>query len=712
MTLIDYGMQPESLHNAPARGSYSQLMPSPVAEWTDFLNDLEKDLVFPVTAPSNIPESLAQRYMNSQHAVCEDPVILICGCIMNEQLFLDGMEVLGSLCPICGTQTEILAPIMALRHLAKKIAAKKAALSRDILAGAAERDTQPSSSAKERSETPEISVTWPTSQKSNVDVNDITSIYAASLSNTQSIAPSALTQRMDEPPIPKMSLAEIFQSAAKVVLQEEATGNALFKTNSHANSGTIDASFTSGASSGGYEDWRASEFESINFAHFNISIPQFEKQEMYYKKCFPSYRKQYQHNLNSRLIISRSKPYISTAISPDTSKIAVATDKKWSVYWTPQDYNDSPTLLCSGKSSGEIQLPPEKGKKVTPQAAATATVLPLLSPEEETEVLTDWDHKMISLSNRYLAVAGTNGILRVYDLENEGKCVYHHKSKFGIRYLSISPNGTLIACAITGIDNTTKSEQPMIVLHWLQLGDTSPLMTRYTNSLDSVTQIPGVTVQVVETVTITIPYRDVINCLSFSRDETFLSCGTQLTAHILIINVTNPHEPRMMLKTSRSTDKQRESEGITSIEFFPRSRFFAVSSVALNSYPMIVDSKIQSNNPEAQVISRLSIVTRVEKVGSAIHRAAVSHRDNALALLDKNGLVYLMHAPMFDKSKKRIFVVTEVSSSPCYLEAASMRFTPSGHALFIVDRKGNFHVEDFAAGSPQQAGIGKCRILS
>lgn len=520
----------------------------------------------------------------------------------------------------------------------------------------------------------------------------------------------------------KLTLAEIFQVAAKaVIMQEQPTEDMIFDIDSRANSGTIDTSipsFTSQTSSNG-DEWPSSlrppELDLFNFASINISRPVFEEREMYYKKCFPSFRKQFQHNINSRLILPRSKVFISTSISPDTSKIAVCTEKKWSVYWTPEDYNDSPTLLCTGKSVGESQQPMEKAKSKsasTPQSAAAAMVPPLLSAEFEQGELVDWDHQIISLSNRYLAIAGSNGILRLYDLENEGKCVYHHKSKFSIRYMTISPNGTLIACAVTGIDNHTKTEQPMIVLHWLQLGDTSPLMTRYTNSLDSVDQIPGVTIQVVETVTITIPYQDVINSLSFSWDEAFLSCATYLTSHILIINVTNPHEPRMMLKTSRWTDKTGESEGITSIEFFPRNRFFAVTSVAQNSYPMIIDSKIKSTSSQPQMINRLSMVLRVEKVGSSIHKTAISPRDNAVAFLDKNGLVYLMYAPMFESAHRRIFVVTEVSSAPTYREAAAIRFSPTGHALFIIDRKGNFHVEDFAAGSPQQAGIGKCRILS
>lgn len=540
----------------------------------------------------------------------------------------------------------------------------------------------------------------------------------------------------------KLTLAEIFIAAAQIVTAnaQAASARTLGKVDSLTISDPINTShpsFISRTSSKGEElpgsIFQRPDLDHLNYTNINIPVSQFEQREMYYRKCFPTFRKQFQHNVNSRMLFPRSKSYISTAISPDTSKIAVCSEKKWSVYWTPEDFNDSPSLLCSGYSTEEnpkSSTTKSKGKissnidslfksstsTITPRASAsTETVPSLISEETEKHDLTDWDHQIISLSNRYLAVAGTKGILRLYDLENKGKCVYHHQSKFNIRYMTISPNGTLIACAITGIKHATNSEQAMIVLHWLQLGDTAPLMTQYTNGVDPMLELnTNITTQVVEPVTITIPYKDVINCLSFSWDEAFLSCGTNLTSHIVIINVTNPHEPRMMLKTSRWTDKTGESEGVTSIEFFPRSRLFVVTSVAHNAYPMIIDSKIKSTSSESQMISKLSMLLRIEKVGSSIHKTAISPRnDGAVAFLDKNGLVYLMYASnTWDNAHKRIFVVTSVSSAPSYREAASMRFSPTGHALFIIDRKGNFYVQDFAAGSPQSAGMSRCRILA
>lgn len=522
-------------------------------------------------------------------------------------------------------------------------------------------------------------------------------------------------------------------AAANIVVASANGENVLVKVDSPTNSGTIDPSNPSYASQTSSNDDRDSvvpplpELEFLKYTNIQISLAEFELRERYFKRCFPNYRKQFQHNVNS-WFTPRAKVYTSTSISPDTRKFTVMTDKKWAVYQIPEYYKDPPTLLCSSHSQDEDVQVNEKVKRkksLSPNVAA-ATNPSLLSQEPDQTIPTAWSHQMVSTSNRYLAVAGSKGILRVYDMENHGRCVYHHQSKFNIRFMAISPNGTLIACAITGIDNTTKIEQPMIVLHWLQLGDKSPPFTAYTSSLNSVTQVPGVTVQMVETVSITIPYQDVINCLSFSPDEAFLSCGTNVTSHILIINVTNPHEPRMMLKTSRYTDKTPEAEGITSIEFFPRSRFMLVTSVAHHSYPMIIDTKIKTTSSQAQqVIPRLSMFTRISKVGASIHKSCISPRGNSAAFLDKNGLVYIMYAPnmqtagTFSSSAStsssqntRVFVVTEVCAAQTYREAASIRFSPTGHALFIVDQRGNFYVEDFAVSSTNQPGIGKCRHLA
>lgn len=713
---------------------FGTLMPSPVSEWGEFLSALEQEFVFPL---AGLPESL--------HS-CPDPSMLTCGCVVSEALFMSvasptsNASNIKTICPSCGSPTELLAPIMALKRIYQIITEKKRQLGLAILSG---RDigigsvkVPPKLHIENHSASGDGSDVDKTLaqdddvlsvQLSNIDVNELTSKYSKSIApelDVLSIPSSVSSGR-------KMSLAEIFQSAVTTIqhqqiqqhhqhqqqqLNPEIIDNPIYRIDSHTNSGIIDTtnmSYSSQASSS------TNDMESISAKITNSTLGfnpaasiisyRSEQREKFFQKCFPMYRKQFQHSLNSRLLLPKAKKFVSTSISPDTTKIAVCTEKKWTAYWTPEDYNDSPIQLASGSSTGEWG--DEKNNTFNNRG-----LRPLLSQAQEQSDMADWSHQIISLSNRYLAIAGSSGILRVYDLKNNGRCVYHNQSKFNIRYMTISPNGSLIACAITGIDNKTKTEQPMIVLHWLHLGDNAPLMTIYHNKNNpeaaaAAEDQPGATIQTVETVTITIPYQDVINSLSFSNDQSLLACGTRTTSHILVINVTNPHEPRMMLKTSRYKESNSEYEGITAIQFLPNSRYFAVTSVAKEpAYPMVVDSKIRQQ--QVTVSSRVSMLMRVEKVGSSIHNLAISPRGDAIAFLDKNGLVYLMYSPELDNSTKRIVVAADVSRAANYREAASMRFSRLGHALFILDRKGNFYIEDFAAGSPHQAGISKCRILS
>lgn len=785
----------------------------------------------------------------------------------------------------------------------------------------------------------------------------------------------------------KLTLIEIFRSAANTVLLNPhfVAEDAMYRTNSRQMSlTTSNPNGTESFGSGNQEQTSTSlstvlspeeiaTYRLMTEAIGVARIPQaiYQQREHYYNKCFPIYRKQFQYNVNNKFPISRSKPYISTAISPDATKFVVLSEKKWAVYKIATDYNDSPILLFSGKSTGEITKASNekssKGKKFNTESPTQIEASPEYLYETEQQDLASWSHQIASLSNRYLAISGTEGILRVYDLERNAKAIYHYRSKFNIRFMTISCSGHFIACATTGINKQNANKKvPIIVLHWFRLGDFCPQLVYYLpNQLTSNNkQIPrlemnqSVSFQEAETVSIEIPYNDVINTLSFSADDSYIVCSTKETSHILIINITNHYQPRLLQRLSRrySSDSE-DSEGITCVQFHPGNQLLSITSAAPRSYPVIISTDISTsqisppssfsgpsgpphlNHPSSPIIgdisiyqqqqqqqqqpsisqqlleplystaasssspdplttpsfspqsqsfmnqipqsrytgtpvplsssplpgssgmvsmknngvaptiysstssatasSKLKVVMRVEKVGSMIHRAAISPRpplrlpgqvsntvicgngggggsgasgissngannnnnningsgsnDNingntngtsnnningngngnvnsnlntntnnntngissisgttgattgvtgiganlpspsssssfsgcnnlltppslssslsgiSVAYLDKNGLVYLMNS--LDKNSKRIVVLTEVASASNFLEAASLRFTPTGHALFILDRKGNFHIQDFAAGYPQQPGISKCRIL-
>lgn len=89
---------------------------------------------------------------------------------------------------------------------------------------------------------------------------------------------------------------------------------------------------------------------------------------------------------------------------------------------------------------------------------------------------------------------------------------------------------------------------------------------------------------------------------------------------------------------------------------------------------------------------------RVDKVGSKIHSSAASPRGDAIAFLDKSGLVYVMHAPGLLPDHRKICVATEVAKAAKSSSSASMQFSPSGRVLVVVDRKGDVHIEDYGAG--------------
>lgn len=669
-----------------------------------------------------------------------------------------------------------------------------------------------------------------------------------------------------------------------------------------------------------------------------------QQRESFYSRCFPTYRKQFKHSLNSRFPLGRTKPYIATAITPDATKFVVVSETLWSVYRIPLDYNEPPVLWLSGNTAGVITNhidEKNQRKSTSPQGSTASSIISSSSsvlssysissssieidpdlysnfyPTEKDDIR-NWTHQLASLSNRYLAVSGTGGVLRVYDIERGGRLVYHYKSKFNIKYLAISSSGNCIACATTGF-NKKKPDQPvpMIVLHWLSSGDFCPQLVYYmTQSLSALPKHlvdaadPRLSFQKAETITIEVPYKDIINTLSFSSDESYIACSTRNTSHILIINITNHHRPRLVKPLTRSYNMDdAESEGTTSVQFHPGNHLISVTAACPKSYPVIIATEISSQTnsqshatpiiPSDQSIqtskypetntndptqlyptasgdpgsgasalaptlrtsstasasasgtggTKFKVLMHVEKVGSRIYGCAVSPRVSrpwtsssgssntnnnnsggpssnnnnsvsanaggfgffggsisganvsvsnsgglsggststswsngfggntlmtstsssggggssvggtntsmgfsalastspifmnsaltssstgippfpssstfssatgstlgqpiSVAYLDKNGLVYLMHTQ--DRVHKRIVVLTEMASAPTFMEAASLRFTPTGHALFSLDRKGNFHIQDFAAGYPQQAGISKCRILA
>jgi hypothetical protein len=400
--------------------------------------------------------------------------------------------------------------------------------------------------------------------------------------------------------------------------------------------------------------------------------------EYNYSKSFPVYRKQFIHPTQPRtaMFLGKSaKLSFVTAITPDCTKFCLANRQRWTVYAVLPDFNDAPVVLHS-EPVPELRshIESQNGSSVEANAAP-----------------------MLSMNNEFLAVATSQGAIRVYALNErtgEFPLVYSYQSPFGIHCLALSPKSAILAYSIIGRDKVTRDTQPIIMLHCPATPNFESVMT----------------------VSYTSPYRDPIKGLMFSSDEVFLACCTYSESRFMVISVVNLHAPRLVMKSSRRVDVSPDYEGVTAIQFFPgNSRYMSVTSVAQNAPPVLLDTKCTPNarsfNSGSSGLSHPTVLMRVDKVGSAIHKAEISPRGDAVAFLDKCGLVYLMHAPGMLSDMRKITIVSEVAGATNGRMAASMRFTPSGHSLLIVDRKGNLHIEDFGAGIPHQAGMGKCRIL-
>lgn len=392
------------------------------------------------------------------------------------------------------------------------------------------------------------------------------------------------------------------------------------------------------------------------------------------------------HLTQPRTFLRSHKLNFKSAISPDGSKFVLAsTNNKWQLFDIPSDYNSAPVLRYTG------------------------TILP---SDHDNTMNSSSNHRLfVSAADTYIMFAYDHSIVcyPVWDDDSHGRnsqepivpC-YSYKSPFTVQCATASPRGAYIAHAILGKDKD-QAQRPMIVLHCVDLESRTMEWFQAT------------------TVTFTSPYEDPITTLAFSLDDAYLSCSTKLEQRFFVISIIKPNEPRLVMKSARRRIAESDSEqGITSVRFFPGSnRLLSITSCCDNteSPPIILDTKLAGKSmsigsgQSEKTGSYPQVIMRLDKVGTLIHNCEPSPRKDAVALLDQSGLVYVMHAPNLMSETRKIAVVCVVADATSFHECASMRFTPAGDVLIIVDRKGVCHIQDFAAAFPHQAGVGKCRLL-
>lgn len=416
-----------------------------------------------------------------------------------------------------------------------------------------------------------------------------------------------------------------------------------------------------------------------------------EHEEYRFVKCFPLYRGQFHYSTHSKILKTKSKTFLNSSISPNCKYFALLSPKKFEVYEISSNSKTAPKLYCCGNKNGEFG---ENFENLKQSPSTNPAEIKGGITDDINKKLVDWEFLYCTLSNNLLVISGTNGIFRVFDLNKKGCPIYIYSSDFPIRCIAISPNSELIAYGITGKDRITGLEQALVVLHKLHFN--SELIPKLVK---------------IDPITITFPYRDPINTISFSNDSQYLSCSTALESRFLTVSIKNIHEPKLVMKSIRSLDTSLESEGITDIKMFPDNKYMIITSLAFNASPILIDNNISSING-LQTVAQPKLILKFDEIGSNIHRCCISPRNDSVAFLDKDGKVFLVYLSNFNNENKRIFLIDQVSNAFRMRESASLRFSTNGHKLFIVDRKGVLYINDFSIGLPQSSNVTKCKIIN
>ncbi|KAK9330235.1 hypothetical protein V1520DRAFT_277558 [Lipomyces starkeyi] len=787
---------PHHRESSPSSSSSTAAIDS----WTQFLDAILEELHCPI-AKYGIPSN--------------DFSVLSCGCVASEQWARSRLPNLQlKVCPNCGNSTELKRPVVPLRNIYNIVMDKRKELGLPIpeeIGSDEEAEEEvdicrpeamvPKVHSSGRRNSPRMTplsrLRIDTGHPENVDnVGSGDSDSLRRVSSTVS-GQSSINELIEgrhsgsdrrpsstiggAPPSPKMNLVSLFSTVARQTFNASSSDGSHHGSrsrpddheSSHASSSFTPPSSLQSQPSTSLQHYKATGFQaaiepwsvntSVDFAPIMLS-PEDEAREKHFAENYPIYRKDVRYATQSNKgfsVIPRGKVFEATAISPDVRRLALVAEKRWEVFTIPTSYKlgSNPALACVGKSSGEY--------------GPSLDACTRRDPNDKLRTMS-WAQSMAAMSNRFLAIAGTHGVLRVHDLDKSGAPVYTEISAYPIRCIAMAPDGVLLACAVTSKDPVSNTELPVIILH-------------------NLSHLMGLSETPIKSVQIDMPYRDPINTLSFSNDGKLLSCSTILESRFMVINLYDPANPRLVIRSSRRLDTSFESEGITCIRFFPGSRLMAIASVANNAYPIIVDTKIPSQTPPLTVSTPMSatsteppsffnrtysvssqnslgnggfqgfpqddddeydvnsatasssansmfsnrmfvqpippvassgggssssggllqpkMVTRFHEVGTAIHQVAVSPRANSAAFLARNGTVFLTHFVRVEAEHRRVVAVVDVTNANKISEAASMAFSPNGQKLIIVDRKGILYIEDFGVGTENGEILKKCRII-
>lgn len=507
-----------------------------------------------------------------------------------------------------------------------------------------------------------------------------------------------------------------------------------------------------------------------------------EKEEYNFSRCFPFYRKvsafqTQQSKLGfSRTLVKKATKFVTSAISThydrgtngERTTFVLVSERRWELY---EYANGKPLLVACGKLTGEygplsneMKLPINDGLVVRNEFSGNDR-----AKAEEALVahLRSWVHLYCCLSDKYLVISGTTGVIRVLNADAAlgpvGMPMYTYLTNFPIRCISIAPSNNLIGCGITTRERITGKQQPFIILHKFDI--------------DGAGKVVEVT-----PITITVPYRDPLKMMTFNASSTHLLCCTVYEMRYFIIRLrgdTSPDykKPRLIwsdMRVNRTTRKKRDdggsetdeveeskmhaddqmldNEGITDINFgLPFSNTVVVTSSSLKSRPSIVlklngptiDSRkvlprvpsgdfyydlelhlsttmVHDDDDDYCNISDSEVILKVPEIGLNIYKSEVSPRGDSIVFVDKLGRILLVSTPNMllqlvgqSQTRKRIVLLGESADALRFSEATSVKYSSDGGKVFAVDRKGLFQVFDFTKGIPgEDPDVIKCKIIS
>lgn len=651
-------------------------------------------------------------------AVVSDALVLSCGCLVSESQFA-GSEV----CPSCSKESVVLKPVPQLRELYRIV-------------------QQINSQLSQRSRRP-------LSLKRSTRLSE-----SRTLSESRLFLDSRPFSDSKTPATDSMDLLALFCKYAK-----EEHGPEVLPAEIRNNKPAPSEISVSPMDRYNSEIERQRTQHSTEEPYEHILLGLSEKEEYNFSRCFPFHRKhtafQTQQKFTKLLFKSKTARFSGSAmcarfdpvLGEEKALFVLITDKKWEYY----EYTASmgrPSLVAVGRLNGEFGLlagamhAPVEGMIVRNEFSGNEKN-DEGGADDLAGRLRSWVQLHCVLSDRFLVITGTRGVVRVLNVDSSfgeiGAPVYTYLTNFPIRCTAIAPNNGLIACGITARERLSGKQQPFIILHQIEIENGRLL---------------GVT-----PITITVPYRDPLKILTFNASSSHLMCCTVYEMRYFIIRLrsetsTSYKRPRLIWldvtrkprkddapeDTEHDDDQMMEVEGITDVKFgVAHSNTVVVTLSSLKTRPTVVlklngpaiDSRptarfsdgalqvIEENDSDEEDarIGDVDVLMKVPEIGSAIYRVELSPRGDGMVFVDKLGRLLLVSTPNVQlnvqQARKIVVLLGEAADALRFNEAASVKFSTDGGKVFVVDRRGVFQVFDFTKGIPgEDFEVIKCKIIS